>query len=294
MSDQQPAIGRFAPSPTGPLHLGSLYTALASFLQTRSQQGLWLLRIDDLDIPRNIKGAADAILAALDVLGLHWDGRVDYQSQHIDEYHEHLGQLEQNGQLYPCTCPRKLLLTDIYAGTCRHNHPPPNRPYALRVKTDQRDISFQDGLQGFISHNLATRHGDFILKRKDQIIAYQFAVVLDDSRQQVNHVVRGIDLLEVTPRQIYLQQLLGLTTPAYMHLPVIVDRHGYKLSKQTKAAAVNLAAPHQVLFTLLGLLKQNPPAALQHAPIAEQLDWAIAHWNPTALKKLQSISDFLP
>ncbi|MDD5275364.1 MAG: tRNA glutamyl-Q(34) synthetase GluQRS [Methylovulum sp.] len=289
MSDQQPAIGRFAPSPTGPLHLGSLSTALASFLQTRSQQGLWLLRIDDLDTPRNIKGAADAILTALDTLGLHWDSNVDYQSQHNDEYHDWLSRLDKNGQLYPCACPRKLLLTDIYPGTCRHRQLPPDSPYALRVKTDPRDIAFQDGLQGFVSHNLATRHGDFILKRKDQIIAYQFAVVIDDHRQQVNQVVRGIDLLEVTPRQIYLQQLLGLTTPAYMHLPIIVDHHGYKLSKQTKATAVDLAAPHHVIFTLLRLLKQNPPAELQQAPVTDQLTWAIAHWNPATLKNLQSI-----
>ncbi len=289
MPDQQPAIGRFAPSPTGPLHLGSLYAALASFLQARSQQGLWLLRIDDLDTPRNVKGAADTILTTLDTLGLHWDGGVDYQSQHLDEYHDWLRQLGKNGQLYPCTCPRKRLLTDIYPGTCRHRQPPPDGPYALRVKTDPRDIAFQDGLQGFVSHNLAAGHGDFILKRKDQIIAYQFAVVIDDHRQQISHVARGIDLLEVTPRQIYLQQLLGLSTPRYMHLPVIVDSQGYKLSKQTKAAAVDLTAPHQVIFTLLGLLKQNPPASLRHAPVADQLAWAIAHWHPAALTKLRAI-----
>jgi glutamyl-Q tRNA(Asp) synthetase len=293
MLDKQPAIGRFAPSPTGPLHLGSLYTALASFLQTRSQQGLWLLRIDDLDTPRNVKGAADAILTALDTLGLHWDGSVDYQSRHIDTYHDRLQQLAKNQQIYPCICSRKTLTEDIYPGVCRHRQLPPDEPYALRIKSDPRTISFLDELQGLISHNPAQEHGDFILKRKDQIIAYQFAVVIDDDRQQVNHVVRGIDLLGVTPRQIYLQQLLGLPTPVYMHLPVIVDSHGYKLSKQTKAAVADLTAPHSVMFTLLNLLRQNPPDELQYASTAEQLDWAIAHWNPAALKNLQTIGNSL-
>lgn len=292
MPERQPAIGRFAPSPTGPLHLGSLYTALASFLHTRSQQGLWLLRIDDLDTPRNIKGAADAILTALDTLGLHWDRAADYQSHHLDAYHAKLEQLAKNHHLYPCTCSRKTL-TEIYSGACRGRPLPPDSPYALRVKTDAREICFEDELQGPICHNLAQEHGDFILKRKDQIIAYQFAVVVDDDRQQVTQVVRGIDLLDVTPRQIYLQQLLGLATPTYMHLPIIVDDQGYKLSKQTKAAAVDLTSPPAVIFTLLGLLRQNPPPELQHSPVAEQLAWAIAHWNPAALKKLQAIGNSL-
>jgi glutamyl-Q tRNA(Asp) synthetase len=290
----QPVIGRFAPSPTGPLHLGSLYAALASFLQARSQHGVWLLRIDDLDTPRNIKGAAEAILAALEKLGLHWDGSVDYQSQHLELYDDQLSQLIKNQHVYPCTCSRKTQADAIYSGICRYRQLSPDQPYALRIKTDQRDIVFQDGLQGRISHNLAKQHGDFILKRKDHIIAYQFAVVIDDDRQQVNQVVRGIDLLDVTPRQIYLQQLLGLATPSYMHLPIIVDNHGYKLSKQTKAAAVNLTVPENIMFTLLNLLRQKPPAELQHAPTSEQLAWAIAHWNPDHLKQLQSISDFLP
>ena len=282
-------IGRFAPSPTGPLHLGSLYTALAGFLQARSRQGKWLLRIDDLDTPRNIKGSADSIFKTLDAFGLHWDDSVVYQSQHLDVYDEILDELAKNKLIYPCTCSRKTL-TDIYSGLCRNKQPPHHSPYALRIKTDERIISFQDELQGLISHNLAGQHGDFILKRKDRIIAYQFAVVVDDDRQQINHVVRGFDLLDSTPRQIYLQQMLGFATPGYMHVPVIIDEHGYKLSKQTRATAVDLKTPHNVIFGLLDLLKQNPPRELQHAPSTEQLDWAIDHWNPGLLKNSRAIS----
>jgi glutamyl-Q tRNA(Asp) synthetase len=286
--DKQPYIGRFAPSPTGPLHFGSLYTALASFLQARSQQGLWLLRIDDLDTPRNIKGSTDSILKTLDAFGLHWDGSVAYQSQYLDDYHESLDQLVKDKLIYPCICSRKTL-TAIYSGVCRDKQTLPQSPYSLRIKTDDRIISFNDGLQGLISHNLAEQHGDFILKRKDQIIAYQFAVVIDDDRQHINHVVRGYDLLDSTPRQIYLQQTLGLATPDYMHVPVIIDEHGYKLSKQTLATAVDVKKPHAVIFELLTLLKQNPPGELQHAPSTELLGWAIEHWNPNLLKNCHAI-----
>ena len=287
MPDKQPYIGRFAPSPTGPLHLGSLYTALASFLQARSQQGLWLLRIDDLDTPRNVKGSADSILKTLDAFGLHWNGSVVYQSQTLDVYHEILDQLVKDKLIYPCTCSRKTL-TAIYSGVCRDKQTLPKSPYSFRIKTDNRSISFTDELQGLISHNLA-EHGDFIVKRKDDIIAYQFAVVIDDDRQHINHIVRGYDLLDSTPRQIYLQQLLRLVTPGYMHVPVIIDEQGYKLSKQTHATAVDLKKPHAVIFKLLSLLKQNPPDELQHAPPTELLSWAIEHWNPGMLINCRTI-----
>jgi glutamyl-Q tRNA(Asp) synthetase len=288
-TNKQAYIGRFAPSPTGPLHLGSLYTALAGFLQARSCQGKWLLRIDDLDIPRNIKGSADSILKTLDTFGLHWDDSVVYQSQHLDVYDEMLNELAKNKLIYPCTCSRKTL-TGIYSGLCRNKNFLHNSPYSLRIKTDGRIISFQDELQGFISHNLAVQHGDFILKRKDRITAYQFAVVIDDDRQQVNHVVRGFDLLDSTPRQIYLQQTLGFATPGYMHVPVIIDEQGYKLSKQTRATAVDLKTPYSVIFDLLNLLQQNPPCELQHAPSTELLNWAVVHWDPAPLKNSRAIS----
>jgi len=288
-TNKQPYIGRFAPSPTGPLHLGSLYTALASFLQARSRQGKWVLRIDDLDTPRNIKGSADSILKTLDVFNLHWDDNVVYQSHHLDVYDEILNELAKNNLIYPCTCSRKTL-TGIYSGLCRNKNPPHNSPYSLRIKTDDRIISFQDELQGLIAHNLTGQHGDFILKRKDHVIAYQFAVVVDDYLQQINHVVRGFDLLDSTPRQIYLQQTLGFATPGYMHVPVIIDEQGYKLSKQTRATAVDIKTPHQVIFGLLELLQQNPPRELQNAPSTELLNWAIDHWNPTLLQDSRAVS----
>lgn len=229
----------------------------------------------------------------METFDLHWDGEVYYQSRHIDIYNDIIRDLQSNKLIYPCLCSRKTLTTndrsDIYPGTCRNRQALPDSPHALRVKTDKRIIAFQDQLQGLVSHDLAEQDGDFIVKRKDNIIAYQFAVVIDDDLQHVNHIVRGFDLLDATPKQIYLQQLLGLPAPRYMHVPIIVDPQGYKLSKQTQAMAVDLKSPQRVIFELLTLLKQNPPAELQQAPATELLDWAIAHWNPDLLKNTHTV-----
>ena len=288
MPDKQTYIGRFAPSPTGPLHLGSLYTALASFLDAKSQHGLWLLRIDDLDTPRNIAGATELILNTLEVFGLHWDGSVVYQSQSIKHYQDALQRLERAQLIYACQCSRKSLATDgpCYCGEKKLDL---TLPHAYRVKITPKTIAFIDQLQGLISENRADQT-DFVIKRKDQIIAYQFAVVMDDHLQGITHVVRGYDLLASTSKQIYLQQLLGLTTPHYMHVPIIMDAHGFKLSKQTLAEGVDLSKPEQLLYELLGLLRQNPPIALRHASVQEQLSWGIAHWNPQALSDCQTIT----
>lgn len=283
-----PYIGRFAPSPTGRLHLGSVYTALASFLEARTRHGLWKLRFDDLDTPRNVVGATDSILKTLETFGLHWDGEVDYQSRHLDDYQAVLADLMVREQIYRCRCSRKEL-TDIYAQTCRNQVISATQPHSLRVKTDARQIVFDDNLQGCILHNVAIQHGDFILKRKDNIVAYQFAVVLDDERQRVNHVVRGVDLLNETPKQIYLQQILNFPTPNYLHVPVLVDAKGYKLSKQTLATAVALSAPNQVLFQLLNWLKQNPPLELKHENVPEILTWAIKNWHIAHLQNIKQI-----
>ena len=260
------------------------------------------MRIDDLDSPRNVKGSADAILKTLEAFGLHWDGEVHYQSRHIDVYNDIIDDLQRNKLIYPCTCSRKMLTTggrgytqpDIYPGICRDRTAPSDGPHALRIRVDNRTITFQDELQGPVSHNLAEQDGDFIVKRKDRIIAYQFAVVIDDDLQHVNHIVRGFDLLDETPKQIYLQQVLGFSTPGYMHIPVIVDEQGYKLSKQTQATAVDLTLPHRVIFELLGLLKQNPPAELQQASVSELLCWAIGHWNPGVLKNTHAVRKMEP
>ncbi|CAG1023181.1 glutamyl-Q tRNA(Asp) synthetase [Patescibacteria group bacterium] len=278
-------IGRFAPSPTGALHLGSLYTALASYLQAKSQQGQWRLRIDDLDTPRNVKGAVSDILNTLETFGLHWDGKVVYQSQCLDIYQQALHELQQKQQIYACACSRKDLETT--ACTCRNKFIRPDTLHALRIKTDEQTICFNDNLQGLVSQVL---HDDFVLKRKDNIIAYQFAVVLDDYQQGVNQVVRGFDLLYETPKQIYLQQLLKLSSPDYFHVPVIVDAQGYKLSKQTRATAVNSNTPEQVIFNLLKLLKQQPPKELNTANVFEQLNWAVKNWKIEQLKNVQQVN----
>jgi len=286
--DQQIYIGRFAPSPTGPLHLGSIFTALASYLQARSCEGKWLLRIDDLDTPRNIKGSVDNILRALDTLGLNWDESVAFQSQSLDYYHEVLDKLNGDKLIYPCRCSRKMQPTR-YAGFCRNNHFNLDIPHAYRVKTDDTVISFNDELQGVMTHQI-DEQGDFILKRKDHVFAYQFAVVVDDHLQSVNHVVRGCDLLDSTSRQIYLHKLLGFNAPVYMHVPIILDEKGYKLSKQTKALAIDLKRPNKVIFDVLRLLKQTPPKKLQQATVTELLSWGLEHWNPMTLKNCKAIN----
>lgn len=257
-----------------------------------------MLRIDDLDTPRNVKGSADTILKTLEAFGLYWDDDVYYQSRHIDVYSDIINDLRRNKLIYPCTCSRKALTAsdrgqvqpDIYPGICRDRQILPDGPHALRIKIDNRIIAFNDDLQGWVSHSLAEQNGDFIVKRKDRIIAYQFAVVIDDNLQHVNHIVRGFDLLDATPRQIYLQQQLGLPTPRYMHVPVIVDEQGHKLSKQTQAMAVDLTSPHRVIFALLVLLKQHPPIELQVASVTELLSWAIEHWNPVLLKNVHTVN----
>lgn len=266
-------------------------------MDARSQQGLWLLRIDDFDTPRNIFGAADAIFETLETFGLHWDGPVAYQSQQKAFYQQTLQQLHAQNLLYACTCSRKSLsehsptanAENIYPNICRDLHHPQTGEYALRIKTEPNSITFDDGIQGTLTENLATQHGDFILQRKDHIIAYQFAVVLDDQLQGVNHVVRGADLLDSTFRQIYLHQCLGLIVPNYLHVPVLTGANGTKLSKREFSPAVNEQNNRQILYKLLKLLAQNPPPELSFEPVTIQLAWAIEHWHPKALSHIRSI-----
>lgn len=296
-SNQPAYIGRFAPSPTGPLHVGSLFTALASYLDARANNGKWLLRIDDLDTPRNQPGAADAIFKCLESFGLHWDGGVYYQSRHINDYEQYLTELASRDLTYRCACSRKTLTEQagdnkpgIYPGTCRNKHIPETASHAIRILADDNTLTFNDGLQGQITRQLNLEDGDFILKRRDNIIAYQFAVVVDDYLQGINHVVRGCDLLQETPKQIYLQQLLGFPSPAYTHVPLIVDAQGYKLSKQTLATAVDINKPEQILFELLILLKQNPLNELKKANVNELLEYAIVNWRSDALTLQQIVA----
>lgn len=286
-------IGRFAPSPTGPLHMGSLVAALASYLDARRQGGAWLMRMEDLDPPRESREAADLILFALDALGLHWDGPVLYQSTRHDAYREALARLRGQGRLFACDCTRQQVqaFDGVYPGTCRDRHLEHTRGTALRCRVSPQTLRFQDRLQGEVEQQLEWEVGDFVVVRKDGLFAYQLAVVVDDAHQGVNQVVRGIDLLDSTARQIYLQRLLDLPTPQYAHLPVIVDARGQKLSKQQMAAPIDVARPAGLLYRALVHLQQAPDPALADAGPDDVLAWAIAHWQPGNLQGMTSIAE---
>lgn len=284
--------GRFAPSPTGPLHFGSLVAALASYLEARTQHGEWLLRMEDLDTPRNQPGAADNILRSLEVFGFEWDGPVAYQSERQDLYAAALAKLQQRGLAYPCGCTRKEIADSaihgiegaIYPGTCRNGLPPGKTARAWRIRTEDRTIGFNDAIQGYIAQNLARDIGDFVLKRADGYYAYQLAVAIDDADQGITHVVRGADLLDSTPRQIYLQQVLELPAMHYAHIPVVLNAQGEKLSKQTQAAAVNDRQPAAQLWQALDFLQQSPPAAIRNASLADIWQWADKNWQLSRIR----------
>ena len=285
-----PYVGRFAPSPTGPLHMGSLVAALASFLDAKARQGLWLLRIEDLDPPREQAGAAEAILQSLQQHGLQWDGSVLWQSQRHAAYSAALEQLARKQLLFPCTCSRKQLqLADRYSGRCRNRTETPKTAYALRVKVDNRPICFNDRIQGWQEHQSASESGDFVVKRKDGLFAYQLAVVVDDEFQGVTDIVRGADLLDSTPRQIYLQKLLGFTTPKYAHVAVLVDHQGNKLSKQNLAPALDRQQCCQNLLTALHYLNQPSPPVAARKHVDSLLHWALTHWQAQNLPRRPEI-----
>lgn len=289
--------GRFAPSPTGPLHFGSLVAAVGSYLDAKHHQGIWLVRMEDLDTPRCVAGAADDILHTLDVFGLKSDEPVMFQSLRTTAYEVALQQLKKSGAAYPCSCTRKEIADSglhgiegfVYPGTCRSGMAHQRSTPAWRVTTDQHSIEFDDALQGLLSQNLETEIGDFVVKRADSLFAYQLAVVVDDAAQGITHVVRGADLLNSTPRQIHLQRLLGLNTPAYMHLPVAVNEAGEKLSKQTLAAPVDVSQPVATLVCVLDFLKQEPPKSLADGDVGTVLEWAVAHWDAKKLLGVRAL-----
>ncbi|HEV2332420.1 MAG TPA: tRNA glutamyl-Q(34) synthetase GluQRS [Gammaproteobacteria bacterium] len=289
-------VGRYAPSPTGPLHFGSLVAAVGSYLDARSQGGRWLLRMEDLDKPREMPGAADGILRTLEAFRFQWDGAVLYQSRRVDAYEAALDRLASDGAMFPCACSRREIADSglhglegpIYPGTCRHGLPPGRRTRAWRLRVPDEGLSFEDGLQGTVRQNLARDVGDFIVRRADGAHAYQLAVVVDDAHQGITHVARGADLLLSTPRQLLLQQLLGLSAPVYLHLPVAVNRAGEKLSKQTHAAALDEQRPGPTLWQALSFLRQAPPEALRDASIEEIWTWARAHWQREPMMGISS------
>jgi glutamyl-Q tRNA(Asp) synthetase len=279
--------GRFAPSPTGPLHFGSLVAAVGSFLEARARNGEWLVRMEDLDPPRVAPGAADSILGALRACGLEWDGPVVRQSARSEAYHAALHYLRQAGLVYPCACSRREIADSalagvegpIYPGTCRRGLPPGKAARASRISTVGARIEFEDVVQSRLVHDLARESGDFVLYRADEVYAYQLAVVVDDAEQGITDVVRGADLFGSTPRQIYLQQCLGFARPRYAHLPVAVNAAGEKLSKQTHAAPLDTKRPLPALVAALAFLGQQPPAELAHGTLKEFWDWALRNWD---------------
>lgn len=288
--------GRFAPSPTGPLHFGSLLAAVGSFLEARCRGGEWLVRLEDLDLPRVQPGAADHILCTLEAFGLHWDGEVMRQSRRNEAYLAALAELEKRGAIYPCSCTRREIADSalfgidglVYPGTCRNGLPAGRSARAVRLRIQPSPIEFDDILQGRISQNLARQVGDFIVRRADGLFAYQLAVVVDDAEQAITHVVRGADLLDSTPRQIYLQLQLELPTPSYLHLPVAINGNGEKLSKQTLAPAIGTDDPVGTLFEVLTFLGQQPPPELKQADLEAFWKWAIAHWKTHRLPALRA------
>lgn len=280
--------GRFAPSPSGPLHFGSLITALASFLDARKHQGKWLVRMEDIDPPREQPGAADAILRCLEAHHLYWDEPVFYQSHQYDAYENCLCGLQKKHWIYACDCSRQdLQLTQgIYLGRCRNHQSEIQSPYALRLKlydlpnySSEEIKSFEDLIQGQQTQNLRTEAGDQIVKRRDGFYAYQLAVVVDDIAQKISHIVRGRDLLDVTARQIFFFELFGAKPPTYAHLPLALMPNGQKLSKQNLAPALDIQQANINLWQALSFLGQNPPVELQRSNVDEVLGWAIDNWR---------------
>lgn len=278
--------GRFAPSPTGPLHFGSLVAALGSYLDARQPKGVWLVRMEDLDREREVKGAADEILRSLERFGFEWDETVVYQSRRTEAYEAALEDLRDNGYAYPCACSRKQLARlasigaegPIYPGTCRTGLTTGARARSIRLLTQDREVSLVDRVQGPIRQNPLREVGDFVIRRADGYHAYQLAVVLDDAWQSINQVVRGADLLSSTPRQCYLQQLLDLPHPQYAHLPLAVDATGRKLSKQYRDAPVDPRQPLSTLLQALDFLGQELPPE-RPLDLADFWRWAIAQWR---------------
>jgi glutamyl-Q tRNA(Asp) synthetase len=278
-------VGRFAPSPTGPLHFGSLIAAVGSYLQARSQGGRWVVRIEDLDPHREQPNAADRILRALKVYGFDWDGEVVYQSRRTALYREALTRLTRAGHTYHCSCTRKTVVLHgragtsgpIYPGTCRARGL--SIGSSLRLRTHDHKLGFNDAVQGDYFQRLESAVGDFVIRRADEQFAYHLAVVVDDAAQGITQVVRGADLLDSTPRQIYLQQLLHLRTPSYAHLPVALNACGFKLSKQTRAQAVPMTNPKPHLIAALQFLNHDPPATIRTAKLDALWRWAVQHWS---------------
>jgi glutamyl-Q tRNA(Asp) synthetase len=281
--------GRFAPSPTGDLHLGSLLTATGSYLAARSSHGRWLVRLEDIDRAREIQGAADRILRTLELFGFEWDGEIARQSNRTCLYDAALERLQHQDLVFPCSCTRRTLGhlprgsdgEAIYPGTCRHGASPAPLPPAWRFLTGEPGVTigFDDLLQGWFEQDVAATVGDFVVRRRDGFCAYQLAVVVDDAEQGVTDVVRGCDLLDNTPRQILLQRALNVPTPRYCHLPLVTEPDGSKLSKRLRSVPIDPSRAPEMLHGTLVMLGQNPPAGLVAADLRTLWAWALENWT---------------
>ena len=285
-------IGRFAPSPTGPLHLGSLLAAVASYVDAKANSGIWFVRIEDLDPPREMEGASKIILKTLENFSLFWDGSITFQNQIIrtERYESVLKKLIDQFDAFPCQCTRQSLNKKggLHKGRCRILKP--DQPFSWRLPVPSKTISFNDLCQGPQSQNLQETIGDFIIKRKDGFFAYQLAVVVDDFDQKITRIVRGADLLDSSPRQKYLQEILGFSSTEYLHFPVILGEDGHKLSKQAFSTPVSSSNPVSLLYLVLTALGQ-PMLPIHNFDNAEDLlKYAILHWDLSLIPKTLSIS----
>jgi glutamyl-Q tRNA(Asp) synthetase len=288
--------GRFAPSPSGPLHFGSLVAAIASYLAARTAGGAWLLRIDDIDTPRVIEGATASILASLRAHGLSWDEDVIYQSERNESYRHALAALKDAGLAYPCSCTRKAILATakrgpngaLYPGTCRNRRPTGGKPYVWRARLPADSVSFDDIYQGSVTIDLARELGDFVLQRRDGVYSYQLGTGVDDGSFGITHVVRGADLLPTTAGQIWLREQLGLSQPRLGHIPVVVDQRGVKLSKQAGAQPINDQTPIDNLRLAMSFLGIGIESATTHMSCHELLEWAVQNFDERNLAHVQS------
>ena len=285
-------IGRFAPTPSGHLHFGSLVAALASYLDARAAGGRWLLRMEDLDPPREMPGAQAAILESLERYGFEWDGEMQRQSDRHAAYQEAIERLLQAGLAYPCTCSRKQLepFPGPYPGLCREAGNGLENA-AIRLRVPDREYRFTDRVQGEYAQHLGRDVGDFVIRRRDGLFAYQLAVVLDDAWQGVTDVVRGADLLDSTPRQLYLQELLGLPQPRYLHVPLIIQPDGHKLGKSYRSPPLDARVAAPQLLRAMRALGQQPAEALKDASPREILAWGIDHWKAGRIPRTLTLAE---
>ena len=292
MSAPSSYIGRFAPTPSGYLHFGSLIAALASYLDARAAGGRWLLRMEDLDPPREMPGAQAAILQALEAYGFEWDEHLVRQSERLDIYNSLIERLMQDGHAYACTCSRKQLepFNGLYPGFCRAAGRDTHAA-AIRLRVPDGRYGFNDRVQGEFHQYLGREVGDFVIRRRDGLIAYQLAVVLDDAWQGITDVVRGADLLDSTPRQLYLQELLGLPQPRYLHVPLIVQPDGHKLGKRYRSPPLQPAEATPLLLRALRALGQPTISELEDAPPAEVLNWATPHWDAKRIPQCRTLAE---